>query len=584
PTTLTPPPTSPTVYTLTVTNGYGCMATANLTINPTTDVPIAGIDRSICLNSTTTLGSGNNITSPNITYSWSPAANLDNSNSPAPLFTPTSTGTFIYTVTKTDNSIGCSNFATVTITINSFSLPAITSPSICQNSCVQIGTIPVAGVTYSWSPSADLSNAAIANPIACAATTTETYTLTGISANGCMDKATILVIVNPIPAPSISIPTVTACLGTSNVIFNPVVTPTGTYNYLWSPNDGTLNNIYSDTPTVLLTTTGNKQYSLTVTDSATGCSTTATTSLITTACSVLSSVGDYVWFDLNGNGIQDANEPGVSGVTVTLYSSLGVPIASSITDANGYYLINNISPGRNYYIIFSRPGGYTFTLQDVGSVASTNNSKPDSTGQSNSFNLSANQNLTDIDAGIIPIATVLPITLVSFTGTLQNNEVVLNWQTAAEYDNSYFNVERSTDGIHFVVIGRVTGNGTSAIPHSYVYTDTQPADGTSFYRLEQVGYDGHDTYSDIIAITNNAQQKVNAYYDNQINAIMIIFKALQSGNVQFNLFADDGQLVKSLSAENILTQQLNTQGLSKGIYLLQIASNTLNYSQKIFIQ
>jgi hypothetical protein len=584
PTTLTPPPATATTYTLTVTNSDRCTAKNTTTIQPMTDPPFAGTDRGICLNSNTTLGSADNITAANIVYSWNPAAGLDNSSSPTPLFTPTSTGTFVYTVTKTDNSIGCSNFDSVTVTVNDFNLPAIVSPSICQNSCVQIGTTPAAGVTYSWSPAAGLSNAAIANPLACAGTTTNTYTLTGTNANGCSDNATVLVIVNPIPAPLINIPSVTACLGTNNVTFYPVITPAATYDYEWTPNDGTLNNIYSDTPSVLLTSTGNKQYSLTVTDTVTGCSSTTSTTLTTNICSVLSSIGDYVWFDLNTDGIQDTNEPGVSGVTVTLYNSLNFAIASSITDATGHYLINNISPDTGYYITFTRPTGYTFTQQNIGGSNAVNNSKPNTIGQTLTFNLTANENLTAIDAGVIPVENVLSITLVNFTGALQNSEVVLNWQTAAEYNNSYFNVEKSTDGIHFVVIGTVKGNGTSNIPHNYIYIDTQPGNGTSYYRLEQIDNDGNGTYSDIIAITNNTQQKVNAYYNNQLNAIMIIFKTLQKGNVQFNLFADDGQLVKSLSAENILTQQLNTQDLCKGIYLLQISSNTLNYSQKIFIQ
>jgi protocatechuate 3,4-dioxygenase beta subunit len=117
------------------------------------------------------------------------------------------------------------------------------------------------------------------------------------------------------------------------------------------------------------------------------------------------SIGDFVWFDLDRNGLQDAGEPGVPGVVVTLYNSANQPIGSAVTDGNGFYLISNVPPGTGYYVKFSNQPDVTapWTLQNVGGAGAANNSKADATGQTGTFNVAEGQNITNIDAGIYKI-------------------------------------------------------------------------------------------------------------------------------------------------------------------------------------
>ena len=141
-------------------------------------------------------------------------------------------------------------------------------------------------------------------------------------------------------------------------------------------------------------------------------------------------VGDYVWIDANHNGIQDAGETPVKGVTVTLEIASGqpvlhadgTPVTSTTTDANGHYVFDDLLPG-DYKIVFSgTPAGYVFTTQEAG----TNNkvdSNPGSTGVTPVFTLSGSSadvrpvvgsdkttkatliNPT-IDAGLVPVVAV----------------------------------------------------------------------------------------------------------------------------------------------------------------------------------
>lgn len=118
-----------------------------------------------------------------------------------------------------------------------------------------------------------------------------------------------------------------------------------------------------------------------------------------------SAIGDYVWYDLNHDGVQNNSpgESGVSGVTVTLYLA-GAPISTTFTDATGFYVFTNLVPG-TYSVTFQLPGTLTFT---VPSATTPDASDTDSdakiidgqTGSTDTFNLGYAEYQPRIDAGV----------------------------------------------------------------------------------------------------------------------------------------------------------------------------------------
>jgi len=94
----------------------------------------------------------------------------------------------------------------------------------------------------------------------------------------------------------------------------------------------------------------------------------------------------------------------------------------------------------------------------------------------------------------------LPVTFLNFTAEFKNNDGLLSWQTATEENSNYFNIERSSDGSHFNIIGSVPASGNSSITKSYNYTDVKAATlnaSALYYRLQEVDKDGKSITSKI---------------------------------------------------------------------------------------
>jgi gliding motility-associated-like protein len=310
-------------YTLTVTSAAGCTSTGTVvvTVNPL-PVATAGAAVAICSGATGQLGAtavvGN-------TYSWSPATGLSSATAADPTVTLTNTTgapvTQTYTLTVT-NATGCVSTGTVVVTVNPLpvALPGA-AVAICSGGSATLGAAPVSGLTYSWSPATGLSSASAANPTVTltnttTAATTQTYTLTVTSAAGCTSTGTVVVTVTPLPVANAGA-AVTICSGnTTQLGANPVAGLT----YSWSPSTGLSNSVAAN-PTVTLTnvsptgTAITPTYTLTVTNAATGCVSTATV-VVTVNAEIL---------------------PGTIGPNQTVCaSSTPVPLTSTTAPSGGY--------------------------------------------------------------------------------------------------------------------------------------------------------------------------------------------------------------------------------------------------------
>ncbi|MDH3306780.1 MAG: carboxypeptidase regulatory-like domain-containing protein [Acidimicrobiia bacterium] len=116
-------------------------------------------------------------------------------------------------------------------------------------------------------------------------------------------------------------------------------------------------------------------------------------------------VGDLVWNDLNGDGIQGATEPGVGGVTVELLDATSAVVLTTTTNDAGIYVFANV-PAGDYQVRFTAPSPWLYTAADQGSD-DTVDSDAGASGLSPVFTLAAGQANTTIDAGVFQ-TVVLP--------------------------------------------------------------------------------------------------------------------------------------------------------------------------------
>jgi len=110
-------------------------------------------------------------------------------------------------------------------------------------------------------------------------------------------------------------------------------------------------------------------------------------------------LGDYVWEDLDTDGIQDSNEKGVPGVTVKLYDSSNTQVGTDVTDANGRYLFTGLVP-ETYRVEFVLPSGYTRTTANQGSDDAVDSDANTSNGQTDTYTLNSGESNLTVDAGI----------------------------------------------------------------------------------------------------------------------------------------------------------------------------------------
>ncbi|HEY4800128.1 MAG TPA: hypothetical protein VII99_13695, partial [Bacteroidia bacterium] len=179
---------------------------------------------SVCNNSTGTISKNRPTTyfkhctsnaGAGFSYSWSPAATLNNSTIPNPIATPTSTTN--YSLTVTDPVSTCVTICTASVSVGTpFTLSSTHDTSMCQLSGIQINTNPIGGnapFSYSWTPSSSLNNPSVPNPVASPIATT-TYVVTAV-ANGCTANDTVVIRVPHMYSFSLSPSADSICTGQS---------------------------------------------------------------------------------------------------------------------------------------------------------------------------------------------------------------------------------------------------------------------------------------------------------------------------------------------------------------------------------
>lgn len=160
----------------------------------------------------------------------------------------------------------------------------------------------------------------------------------------------------------------------------------------------------------------------------------------------------------------------------------------------------------------------------------------------------------------------LPVELASFSSSVTNNDVKLNWSTVSELNNRGYNIERKLISENsWSNVGFIDGAGTSGIAHSYSFTDRRLSTGKYNYRLRQTDYNGTYKYYDLaneVVVGIPTKFALSQNYPNPFNpTTKIDFELPIDGRVTMKLYDITGREIATM-----MNNELRTAGYYSAVF------------------
>ncbi len=175
----------------------------------------------------------------------------------------------------------------------------------------------------------------------------------------------------------------------------------------------------------------------------------------------------------------------------------------------------------------------------------------------------------------------LPVTLSSFTSSVKNNNVTLNWATTSEINNKGFDIERAeANSNNYTKVGFVDGKGTTNNVSNYTYTDSKLNSGKYSYRIKQVDFNGNFEYFSLnssIDISAPKKFTLSQNYPNPFNpSTKIDYEIPADSKVNITIYDISGkevqQVVNEYQKAGYYTAQFNASRLSSGTYFYKLTT------------
>jgi hypothetical protein len=262
-------------------------------------------------------------------------------------------------------------------------------------------------------------------------------------------------------------------------------------------------------------------------------------------------------------------------ITSNLTGTLAGNSAQTIT-----WSVNNTDQApvscANVKISISTDGGQTFptTL-----LASTPNDGTESVTLPNTATTTARIKVEavgnvffDISNSDFTISTVVPVELVELKAKTVGKSAQLTWLTASEKNNAGYHIEKSVNGRTFEKIGFVKGFGTTQTPQYYSFSDNKLSQ-LSYYRLQQVDYDGTTTFTNVVTAEPNDKGNKFKVYPNPTTSELTV--EMPSGATEAIVFDVLGRMVMQQRGEGRLT--LNLRAITEGVYFVQVGGERVKF-------
>jgi hypothetical protein len=171
----------------------------------------------------------------------------------------------------------------------------------------------------------------------------------------------------------------------------------------------------------------------------------------------------------------------------------------------------------------------------------------------------------------VSTAAELPLRLISFTGISSSSGNKLNWKVGEQSGIQQYDIERSTDGIHFLSIGSVKANTQSTF--NYQFNDALPATAINYYRLKIIE-NIRSSYSQVIRLANAGKNVITLSPNPAKNKVLLQSNNAALLNTKARLSNLDGKVLRQMQITQ-LPFSIDVSTLSKGMYLLQLEDKSV---------
>jgi hypothetical protein len=176
---------------------------------------------------------------------------------------------------------------------------------------------------------------------------------------------------------------------------------------------------------------------------------------------------------------------------------------------------------------------------------------------------------------------ILPLTLVSFYSSQQNQEIILYWRTENEENINSFEIESKNGNSDWQALEMVPSMAAKSGGYSYTFSDHTKMNADRYYRLKIIERDGKYVYSKVLLITSGQTGTLSVSPTLVSGSMNVILPA--SGPARVSIFNTSGQLVKTLIAGNKVFN-IDVSGLSRGAYFLSVSQGKNFQATKFFKQ
>ena len=186
-----------------------------------------------------------------------------------------------------------------------------------------------------------------------------------------------------------------------------------------------------------------------------------------------------------------------------------------------------------------------------------------------------------IDGFSETVINPLAVHYLDFQGQSINNQYIqLTWSTDTEQNNDHFEVERSSDLLHFQTVGNVKGAGNSNTRQNYSSQDNNPVEGINYYRLKQVDIDGNFNYSNTIMVRFGNHVEPLVFPNPASTYITLLQGQEQISDVA--IFDATGKLVKHVGNPGTASYFVITlTDIAPGVYIIRMKAGLSTYQQKL---